>query len=62
MQDDRSGNFAGEDAGATPAPERVDRSERERDLAAKSLRERDTSLHPRRDVEPARDDGEREER
>lgn len=48
MQDDRAGNFAGEDAssGRGTEPERGYASERERDLAAKTLRHRETDGQP----------------
>ena len=59
MDDDRSSNVAGAESGpdASPAPEPREMAGRERDLAAKTLRERDTRNEPA----PADADGARGE-
>ncbi|HEX8696932.1 MAG TPA: hypothetical protein VF746_31220 [Longimicrobium sp.] len=46
MQDDRDSNVAGQDPAGAGAPERAERTERERDLAAKSLRGREEGGAP----------------
>lgn len=59
MQDDRAGNVAGEDAGAASAsPERSERTGRELELAAKSLRARESPPGPneKADASPEGDD------
>jgi hypothetical protein len=60
MDDDRRSNVAGQDSGGEAAPESDarERSGHERDLAAKSLRARDTENVPERmRPEPGVEDG-----
>jgi hypothetical protein len=58
MKDDRAGNVAGEDTGAASAsPERSERTGRELELAAKSLRARESQPAPGESANPSPEEG-----
>ena len=58
MQDDRAGNVAGEDSGAASAsPERSERTGRELELAAKSLRARESRPGPNEKADASPEEG-----
>ena len=58
MQDDRAGNVAGEDSGAASAsPERSERTGRELELAARSLRARESEQATGEDANPSPEEG-----